>query len=672
MKKILKKVIKRGIKLCLPTSMVYRIYNARSRKGRFLHNFLKYYVVVPSMKFPREEDFVRQMDEVFSKVKFDLSSDFLYPFDPKVIRVIPSEFDLICSITVDYEKVLKSSLADIEREVSNCKNENFRKTEMQAIASIRSFCTRMISEVGRSNVIRKEFLMDYLPKMLDFQPRTFEEALQKLLFYNAIFWQSNHWHIGLGRLDKILYPYYKDDIDAGRITEIGAFKLLKSFCLILHRDVQEKSLSLIGDTGQYILLGGVDETGHTINNDLTVMFLRLFATINVPDPKLILRVNEHTNHLVWQAAIECIKSGCGSPLLMNEDLIMRNMIQFGYRTDDVVNVGTSACWEPLVIGKSFDQNNPLPSIVAVDVLNQLLFEQSEFCSFDELLQKFNLKLSERIYNQAKDIAFDCSPFFTLFFDDCIQNEKDFTEGGARYAYHGMQIVSFPNLVNSLLNIKKYVFDEKLFSMSDCITAIKNNYVGNEDMQRIFRNNASQFGAEDSDALELTNKLLKQINIIMENVKVNGQKTKIGISSPNYLTSSKDISATLDGRKEGEPFAVHISPVSEQIGIKEVCDFAAGLDYSTYCLNGNVVDYILPSAFTAEPRKLEIILRDSIKNGIFELQLNVLNVETLRDAKLHPDKHKDLIVRVWGFSAYFNDLPDEYKDYLIKRAEAYAA
>lgn len=672
MKAILKKYIKSCVKLCLPSSIAYRYTNARCKRGSFLHNFQKYKLVIPNRKYSREEAYVYQMNKVFSLVDLDFTADFIYPFDPKIIRVIPSDFSLICSITVDFGKILTTSLTDIEKKVSNCSDISFKRTELEAIKSLRNLCNRIVYEVKNSNVKRKDFYMEYLPKMLDSEPKTFEEALQKILFYNAIFWQANHWHIGLGRLDKILYPYYKADIEGERITAEKASLLLESFCSLLHRDVEEKSPALIGDTGQYILLGGVDEDGNTVNNELTVLFLHLFAKQNLPDPKLILRVNTQTSSKVWQAAIECIKSGCGSPLLMNEELIMHNMVQFGYKKEDVVNVGTSACWEPLVIGKSFDQNNPLPSVVAVDVLNQLIFNQSDFHSFEELLQKFYPKLSERIHQHARDIAFDCSPFFTLFFDDCIQKEKDFTEGGARYSYHGMQIVSFPNLVNSLLNIKKYVFDEKLFALSDCIAAIQRNYVGFEDMQRVLKNNSCTFGSNEQDALFLTNELLARINSVMEDVYINGQKAKIGISSPNYMGASRDVCASLDGRNDGEPFAVHISPVSELVGIKEVCDFAAQLNYSTYCLNGNVVDYILPSAFASSPQKLEIILRDSIKNGIFELQLNVLDVATLIDAKLHPEKHKNLIVRVWGFSAFFNDLPDEYKDYLIKRAKSYEA
>lgn len=668
----IKKMIKGSIRFCLPSSFLYRASNAQKKKGNFINNFFCYKMVLPNRKLPREEGYVQQMEKVFSKVSLDFTSDFLYPFDPKVIRAIPWDFSFICSITVDYSKVLKASLADLKQELLKGQNLEFQRTEVKAIDTIRKFSNRILDEAKSSNTKRADFYIECFSKILDAKPDTFEEALQKILFYNAIFWQANHWHIGLGRLDKVLYPYYKADIEAGRLTNDKAFLLLKSFCLALHKNMQEKSLTLMGDTGQYILLGGIDEEGNTVGNELTLLFLRLFGELNIPDPKLILRVNEHTDSVVWQNAIACLKSGCGSPLFMNEELIMHNMIQFGYNKEDVANVGTSACWEPLIIGKSFDQNNPLPPVVAVDVLNKMLLEENDYKDFPTLFKQFCFRLSERIHAHAKKLVFDCSPFFTLFFDDCIQCEKDFTEGGARYAYHGMQIVSFPNVINSLLNIKKFIFEEQIFTMEDCVSAIKCNYAGYEDMQQVFKNNICQFGSGDFDALHLTNELLGWINTVMKDVKVNGRKAKIGISSPGFIAFSQKMPATLDGRNDGEPFAVHISPISEQVGIKEVCDFAAQLNYSTYCLNGNVVDYILPSAFADSPEKLEIILRDSIKNGIFELQLNILNVDTLKDAKLHPEKHKDLIVRVWGFSAYFNDLPDEYKDYLIKRAESYAA
>ena len=115
-------------------------------------------------------------------------------------------------------------------------------------------------------------------------------------------------------------------------------------------------MSIKGDTGQYILLGGIDETGKNVHNRLTDLFLEIFTELKFPDPKLILRVNDFTSDILWSKAIECIVTGIGSPLIMNDPPIMANMSKFGYDASDVWNVGTSACWEPLIIGKSFDQN----------------------------------------------------------------------------------------------------------------------------------------------------------------------------------------------------------------------------------------------------------------------------------------------------------------------------
>ncbi|MGH6553693.1 glycine radical domain-containing protein [Bacteroides hominis] len=127
---------------------------------------------------------------------------------------------------------------------------------------------------------------------------------------------------------------------------------------------------------------------------------------------------------------------------------------------------------------------------------------------------------------------------------------------------------------------------------------------------------------------------------------------------------------MDGRKAGDPFAVHISPLSSEIDIAEIMDFATKLNYEDNRINGNVVDFTIPASYIQSPTKLENLIKNACNRGIFELQLNVLNYKQLVDAKLHPEKYPNLIVRVWGFSAYFNDLPNEYKDNLIERAKLY--
>ena len=159
---------------------------------------------------------------------------------------------------------------------------------------------------------------------------------------------------------------------------------------------------------------------------------------------------------------------------------------------------------------------------------------------------------------------------------------------------------------------------------------------------------------------------------LEEITCNGCPLKVGFSSPAYISSSQSYMASPDGRLLGDPFAVHISPISSEIDISDILDFSAMLKYDNNRINGNVVDFILPTAYLNNASKLVEILKNACQQGIFELQLNVIDKATLIDAKKNPQKYPDLIVRVWGFSAYFNDLPESYKDALISRAEKYEA
>ena len=281
-------------------------------------------------------------------------------------------------------------------------------------------------------------------------------------------------------------------------------------------------------------------------------------------------------------------------------------------------------------------------------------------------------MKEQLISNIHDIHFDASPLFSLFFDDCIKREKDFSCGGAKYSYHGVQIVSFPNLINALLNIKEIVFLHHYYTLKELSLAIENNFNGHEDIKELLASNSYKFGSTNTEVVALVSEMMSFISDVVSTVRVNGERVKVGFSSSAYIEQARNIGASLDGRYAGEPFAVHISPVSQSVDIQEVIDFAGMLDYKGNRLNGNVVDFILPTSYMRNPNKLVDIVKSAVTRGVFELQLNILDANTLRDAKAHPEKYPNLIVRVWGFSAYFNDLPEEYKDNLIRRAEAYDA
>lgn len=663
MKRLVKKIIGR---LFVPKWYPYVKF--RNRDLSVIEAIFNCKAVKPIKDLPRSVEYTNQFSYMCSHIKWAHDSFYIYPYDPTLVRMTRSDVQGIASITVDFAKVLDSNLDSLLKEAKTV-NDTFGKVEETCILAITKLANRIADCPLKDN--RQSILKGYFQSLCYKKPTSLDEALQKLLFYNALFWQAGHCHIGLGRLDMVLLPYYERDIKSGKIGRDDAKKMIAEFCRILGKQTINKSMSLIGDTGQYILLGGCDKNGNTIQNDLTEIFLKVFTEQHFPDPKLILRVNKDTSIKIWQAAIKCIATGSGSPLLMNETPIMASMLQFGYKKEDIWNVGTSACWEPLIIGKSFDQNNPLPSINLISALNETISEAADNTTFDQMMSSFYEHVRKETLATARDITFDCSPLFTLFMDDCLSRRKDFSEGGAEYAYHGMQAVGLPNAVNGLLNIKKIVFEDKLFSMYEIQAALSSNFNQADDLRALMLSNPKKFGKNDDDVLKLTNDIMDYVGAVISTITINGTKVKVGFSSPNYINCSHQLGASADGRKAKEPLAVHISPISSDIDIAEIMDFATQLNYSGNRINGNVVDFIVPSSYVNNQDKLLSILRNACDFGVFELQLNVFDVAMLKDAKAHPEKYPNLIVRVWGFSAYFNDLPEEYKDNLISRAEAYA-
>lgn len=645
------------------------IYAKNRYLGR-LKSILYGRIVFADLDLDRPKDYVRQMERVFELVKIDCKDRYVYPFDPLVFREVTPGFQSLGSMTPDFLQILRCDIELLKKRIIKCKDTEFVYIHLSLIQSIENLAKRIRNSLDNCSTERASVLKGYFPDMLYRDPRSLDEAIQKLLFFNSLFWQANHWHIGLGRLDMVLYPYYIHDIENKKLRKSDAEDIIKAFLSVLSKDTRAKSPELYGDTGQYIMLGGIAEDGSTLQNDLTEIFIELFKQFHKPDPKLILRVNKDTNSMIWNKAVECLALGTGSPLIMNEKVIIDNMVKFGYDKEDVYNVGTSACWEPLVIGKSSDQNNILPSIIALQPLNEIVLEVNEYINFEQMLADYMGRLKTLIFKSVHDVSLDCSPLFTLFYDNCIGKERDFSNGGTKYTYHGVQIVSFPNLINALLNIKKFVFEEKLITLKGLATAIANNYKDDVDMLILLKSNELKFGSTNVEVLALCNQLMTFIGECLEVVRINGEKVKVGFSSPNYIFSSRGFEASADGRKKSDPFAVHISPLSSNVDIVEIMHFATKLNYEGNRINGNVVDFTIPQSYIQNLDKLRDLLKISCENGLFETQLNVLNYKQLLDAKQNPEKYPDLIVRVWGFSAYFNDLPELYKDNLIERARMY--
>ena len=546
-----------------------------------------------------ETAYLEQLEKICRKIEIDENNYFFYPYSKTLHRFFPTHAMNILSITPAYEEVLATDFAAMgeNRVVRALKILVDRVTEKQS-------CVVRFMEVTR------------LCRRVLYPSDSFEGALQKILFFHAMLWQMEHGHNGLGRLDMALFPYYKKDIEEGRLTREKAEVILREMIALIGSQTHQKSATLYGDTGQYI-------------------------------------------------------KGNGSPLILNEDKVIPLMERFGYAPEDCYNLGTSACWEPLILGKSFDQNNNLNSISPLKAVNNAIMMASSYTAdFEAFMRLFEQCLEENIRSCAHDLVMDCSPLFTLLFSDATKSGKDISKGGAKYAYHGMLVVGLPNTINALLNIKELVFKQKLLTLKECKDVIEHNFENAADLRGLLQSQPLKFGKVDDSVLRLTNRVSDKIESVVSNIRINGRRAKVGFSSPNYISQAFDIEASMDGRRSGEPLSTHISPVGKNIDIVEVINFASLMNYEGCRINGNVVDFIIPAAFNRHVDKLSELLNDSVQRGLYELQLNVLDKNTLIDARNHPEKYPNLVVRVWGFSAYFNELPDEYKVNLINRAEAY--
>lgn len=559
-------------------------------------------------------------NKIFNLVEKDNigEENFFYCLDDKLL--ISNSNRIIDNIPIDYSYI-------INHEIGNSEIENVIK--------------KYVSKINDSRISINK-------------PTNLEEALQSILFWNSLLWQTGHRLVGLGRLDKVLSSF---DVPN------NAEELINNFLLTLHRKFDFKSNVLKGDTGQIIILGGLEENGSYFRNDYTDLFIKCIKNLNLPDPKVLLRCSANMPLDLLELAMDCVSTGIGSPIFSNDDIVIPKLIEFGYEKKDAYNYGVSACWEPLSIGNSLEQNN-IGNIEYGKYINETI-QDDDFVNcknIDDVISLYykHLKKGCDSLKQTFDsINWEKDPLLTLM----MGLNKDISEGGAKYNNYGTLSVGMSSAVNSLLNIDRYVFKDRKFRLEEIQEKIRNNDV------EFFEKNENGFGTESLDAIDITNRIIKETENNLKDYRNKfGGKVKFGLSSPSYITASYNVGATLDGRKAGSPFSTHISRDKGE-PITEIINFESKLDFSGISCNANVIDIMIqPSLIKDNINKFALYILGGIKKGMFQLQMNVLSYKQLVDARFHPEKYPNLIVRVWGFSAYFNDLPEEYKDNLIKRAK----
>lgn len=624
-------------------------------------------VYIPSLKDPRGTQIKKLMEHLH--VTLD-DENFVYYIDP--LKMLYSENYGIENTTIDYSIVLKKSLEDMRVENEKMTDGEYKENQKELLDGIVCFLEKEITAVKRSNKENKEKWITYLDNIKTKEVENFEEALQRILFYNQLLWQTGHPLNGIGRLDKILDFYYKKSLEEG-VSKENIRQNLSDFMKILHRYYWVKSNSLLGDTGQIIILGGKEENGTYFCNDLTYMIIEEIQKLQLPDPKILLRISKDVPRDLMETSVKCIQTGIGCPLFSNDDVIIPKLISFGYQEKDAYNYVTSACWEPLITGKSFDQNN-MKTIVFMKPFEDMLNQEdlNQIHDYEKLLNTYQSYLDKYIHHFFEELdqrKYEKDPLLSLFIPHCNETCLDVTEGGAIYNHYGVTSVSLANTVNSILNINEFVFKNKKYSLTELNEYRKNNFEGHQEVFEELKNSKDRYGKDEKYVYQLVNTITSWVNEVLKN-KLNrfGGRMKFGLSAPTYIDESKNVNASLDGRKNGDAFTVHISSDITSSPYTELIGFASKIDYSGNRFNGNVIDFMVTPHFMENNfEKFTDFLILSINVGFFQMQMNVIGSETLIRAKKHPEEFPNLIVRVWGFSSYFNDLPEEYKNVLIERA-----
>lgn len=667
-KRFIAKHVSSNILAYLVLIMKYKRVNSIFSTLGFCFNIL-FNHYIPSKKHLKGVQYRR----LFNKVDINISNTDYFVYNLDVYKTIGTEGKRLENLSIDYKLVLDNSLEDFFNRSSNFKNLSYKKNQKELLTGISEYIDKMCDAIKESELSNKDKLISYFKRIKNKKCSSFEEALQRILFFNQLLWQSGHTLNGLGRLDKILDDYYSKDIENGTLTKEEALKMIKSMFNILHQNYWYKSNSLMGDTGQIIILGGKEADGTYFYNDLTYLFIEAIKELKLPDPKVFLRVSSKMPKELMEKSLECIKTGIGCPLFSNDDVIIPKLIKYGYNKIDAHNYVTAACWEPTVSSKFMEQCN-IDSFVYMKPLITMFDNEdiSKIKDYQDLITKYKKYLKNYILDFIKkvnEIKWEEDPILSLFTENCNKHEEDISTLNSKYNCYGFTSVSLGNVVNSLYNLRTLVFEKQKYTLTKLNEMRKNNFDSNEEVLNELKSQSIRYGQDNADILEIANDITDYVSkLIATKQNSLGGKFKFGLSSPNYIANSIDIPASFDGRCNNAPFLVHISSDKEGLSYTELIQFASKLNYNDNRINGNVIDFMItPSFIENNFDKIVDFLMISIDIGFYQMQMNVISSDILIEAKKNPDKYPNLIVRVWGFSAYFNDLPENYKDLLIERA-----
>lgn len=570
----------------------------------------------------------------------------------------------VCNIACDYEGVLRGGLMERRKQAqenlaAGIGDAEFLKAVLVVIDAVFAYADRYEDE-KLSDAVR-------------FGAKDFLTALKTFRLLHFCLWASNVYHNTVGRFDQYMYPYYAKDVAEEKLTKAEAQELIEDFFLSFNRDSDLYMGMQQGDNGQSLMLGGCDNQGCCAVNELTYLCLEASLNNRRIDPKINLRVDKNTPMELYLKCTELTRQGLGFPQYANDDMVIPALVKMGYDLEDARNYVVAACWEFIIPGVGMD----IPNIGAVSlagVVKKTIDEELEHCeTYDALFAKVKENIAKdalAISESVKNLFMEPTPYQSVLMQDNVKNGCDISLGAKynNYAFHGTGAAT---AVDQLAAVKKYVFEDKTVTAAELKQAVCDGFVNKTELQHTLREEAPKLG-RDEECEEIADALLNAFADALEPLRnERGGIFRAGTGSAMYyLWHAAELGSTYDGRYPDEPLSANFSPslTLRDAGPLSVIS-AMARPALARVMNGGPLTLEMHDTVFHHPEGLEKVaqlVRSFILLGGHQLQLNAVSPEQLKDAMAHPEKHRGLIVRVWGWSGHFVQLDKAYQEQILRR------
>lgn len=590
---------------------------------------------------------------------------------------------LLARVRREREKKLLQGNITEEQEQFYTACEMVYEAVIDYIQRLSAEATRLSTEHEKMILVAKN-----LNNLAERAPQTLLEAMQlTFIFYYLQTYVEGENVRSLGGLDNLYYQFYKDDLESGRYTSEEIRELIKYYFYKFY------ALGAIANTPFY--LAGVESNGEGITNELSYLLLDVYGELNIHDPKLHIRCYDGIPDEFLKKALELIRMGNSSIVFMNDNVVIQSLINLGQEVEEARRYVPIGCYEPASMGKEL----PCTSNARINVTKAVELAVNDgrdlvtgkkywdittcdFKNFEDFYNAVKEHLAKAV-EHAMDIVNSYeryygkmihAPLFSATMQEAVEQGKDLYVGGAKYNNSSINIVSIADAMDSIMAVKKAVYDEKLVTLEQLAEILRNNWRGHEELQRRCKGMYPKYGnnCEEADSIlvDLTDYVCGLINN-----KPNGRNGvyRCGFFSiDGYIALGEKAGAAPNGRMAGVPLSKNICAVEGQDknGVTDLIHTVTKIDF-TQIPNGTALDLMLHTSAVEGEEGLTAmlgILKVFLMQGGIGVQINVLSPEVLKKAQKDPEKYSTLQIRLCGWNVYFVNLSRLEQDEFIRRAE----